>query len=155
MKPRLSYGTLAALLLGVALVLAWAAIELVPQTLFFPAVEYSMPGDIHFAMFKTGEVDRESCQRTASQISSSVRALCPACRYVERCSRGLSAEARKILSRDALETPSIRTRETGVTMTISAADPALAANVCQLIEQQSAAQPADERARCYPAFQSR
>ncbi len=144
-----SYKTLAALLLGAAALLSWAAIEFVPQTLYFPEVEYSMPGELHFAMLKTGEPDAASCRQTAAQLAQSVRSLCPACRYLERCTRGLSREARRILSREPLDVPSVRTPGNGVTMTISARDPGLASSVCQLIEQQSASQPAEKRARCY------
>ena len=150
-----SYKTLADLLLGVALALSWAAIAWVPETLYFPAVEYSMPGDLHFAMLKTGEPDPESCRQTASQLAASVRKLCPACQYVERCTRGLSREARKILSREPLQTASVRTPGNGLTMTISSADPGLAPSVCRLIEEQSGSQPAEKRARCYLASEKR
>lgn len=150
-----SYKTLAALVLGTAALLSWAAIEFVPETLYFPEVEYSMPGELHFAMLKTGEPDLDRCRQTARQLAGSVHSLCPACQYADRCTRGLSREARRILSREPLDTPSVRTPGNGVTMTISAADPALASSICRLIEQQSAAQPAEKRARCYAAFAQR
>ncbi len=143
-----SYPIVAALLLGAAALLSWAAIEFVPETLYFPAVEYAMPGDLRFTMLKPGEPDLDSCQQTTSQLAKSVRAQCPDCSYVEHCTHGLSPEARRILSREPLETASVRTPG-NVTMTISAPDAALASSVCQLIEKQSAAQPAEKRARCF------
>jgi hypothetical protein len=150
-----TYKSLSVVVLGVTGLLTWGAIELMPETLFFPVVEYSVPGDIHFTMLKAGELDRTSCDQAARQLSASVKTHCPQCNYVERCFRGLSSDRRQILSRDALATPSVRTPGSGITMTISAADPELALNVCRLIEQQSASQPLDKRARCYPAFAGR
>ncbi len=144
-----SYPTVAVLLLCAAGLLSWAAIEFVPETLYFPTVEYAMPGNLRFAMLKPGEPDLDSCRQTTSQLVKSVRAQCPSCTYVEHCTRGLSREARRILSREPLETASVRTPGNGVTMTISAPDPELASSVCQLIEQQSAAQSAEKRARCF------
>ena len=149
------YKSLSLAIVGLTALLTWAAVELVPEMLFFPVVEYTMPGDIHFAMFKGGELDRSSCEQTANDIGKSVRAQCRDCSPVERCLRGLSAERKTLLSREPLALPSVRTPGNGVTMTISTGDAQMALSICRLIEQQSASQPAEKRARCWPAYSAR
>jgi len=150
-------GTKRALSLALAavattVILAWGAIAIVPQTLYFPAVEYDFPGDIHFATFRRGELDRASCERAVSEMSASVVKSCPQCRPETNCVKGLDAERRIILSNEPLPMPSARNSD--VTMTMSSRDPALALQVCRLLEQQSVSQAAS-RLRCYPPQSAR
>lgn len=145
------YKGLPILILGLTLMLTAAAIEFLPETLYFPVVEYSTPENIQFALLKNGELDKSSCEHRARQVANAIRASCPACKVVERCYRGLDAERRKILARDPLATPSARLPGGKLSMTISAADPQLALVVCRQTEQQTATQPADQRLRCFPA----
>ena len=152
MSGRMLYKGLPILILGLTAMLTAAAIEFLPETMYFPVVEYSTPENIQFALLKNGELDQAACERGAGQVTRAVRANCPACKFVERCIRGLDAERRIILSRDPLATPSVRLPGGKLSMTISAADPELAMAVCRQTEAQTASQPADQRPRCYPAL---
>lgn len=149
------YRLLPLLFIGLTAALTAAAIEFLPETLYFPVVEYSTPENILIALFKNGELDRASCELGVAKDASAVRKACPGCKVVERCVRGLDAERRKILSREPLATPSVRMQGGKLTMTLSTADPQLALGVCQQSEQQSASLPAAQRLRCYPALAAR
>ena len=149
------YRVLPILVLGLTAALTAAAIAFLPETLYFPVVEYSTPEDIRIALFKNGELDQSSCERSAGRVAIAIRASCPACKVVERCYRGLDAERRKILSREPLSTPSVRVQGGKLTMTLSSGDPQLALGVCQQSERQSASQAIDQRLRCFPALESR
>lgn len=143
-----------ALLLAIIMVivmLTLAAIEFLPGTLYFPVVEYATPGDIRFVLLRSGEPDEARCGRTTNQIAAAVRASCADCKIVKRCARGLDAEQRRILSREPLATPSLRSEDGMLTMTIFAADAQLALSVCRLTENQTASSPANKRLACYPA----
>lgn len=139
----------------ITVILIVAAIEFLPATLYFPVVEYSTPGNIRFVLLKNGTPDKASCRNSIGEIGAAVRASCADCTYVERCVQGLDDERRKILSREPLATPSLRTQDGRQTMTVTAADPQLALAVCRLTEQQTAARPADKRLICFPALASR
>jgi hypothetical protein len=146
------YKGLPILIVGLTMLLAAAAMEFLPETLFFPVVEYSAPENIRIALLKNGELDHSRCEQGARQVANAIRASCPSCKVIERCFRGLDAERRKILSRDPLATPSARAPGGKLTMTISAADAQLALAVCRQTEQQTASQPVDQRLRCFPAL---
>lgn len=145
------YKALPVLILALAVALTAAAIEFLPETLYFPVVEYAAPENIHVALFKHGELEQSSCEQDANRVASTIRARCPACRVVGRCLRGLDAERRKILSREPLALPSARKAGGTLTMTFSSPDAQLALTVCRQTEQQTAAQPVDQRLRCFPA----
>jgi hypothetical protein len=146
------YKALPILTVGVTAALTAAAIEFLPETLYFPVVEYSASEDTRITLHKNGELDKSSCEQVTSQLATAIRANCPACKFVERCYRGLDAERRKILSREPLSTPSARIPGGKLTMTFSISDPQLALNVCRQTEQQAASQPATQRLRCFPAL---
>ncbi len=95
------------------------------------------------------------CEKNVRAIESAVRAGCADCKPVTRCVRGLDAEQRKILSREPLATPSLRTQDGRLTMTIAAADPEVALSVCRLAAEQTATRTADKRLLCSPALASR
>jgi hypothetical protein len=143
------------LILALALALTAAAIELLPETLYFPVIEYAAPANIRIALLKNGDLEQSNCEQTASRVASAIRAHCPACQVVGRCLRGLDAERRKILSREPLSTPSARIAGGKLTMTFSSQDPQLALGVCRQTERQTAAQPVDQRLRCFPALAPR
>ena len=144
------YKALPILILGLTLLLAAAAIEFLPETLYFPVVEYSTPEHMQIALLKNGELDRSDCEQGASRVANAVRANCPACKAVARCVRGLDAERRKILSQEPLSTPSVRQQGGKLSMTLAAEDPQLALAVCLQTEQQTASQPVDQRLECVP-----
>ena len=146
------YKGLPILIVGLTILLTAAAVEFLPETLFFPVVEYSAPGNIRIALHTNGELDRSSCERGTRKVANAIRTNCPSCNVVERCFRGLDAERRKILARDPLAAPSARLPGGKLTMTIWAADAQLALDVCRQTEQQTAPQPLDRRLRCFPAL---
>ena len=139
----------------VAAILVLAAVEFLPATSYFPVVEYAAPGNIRFVMLKHGEPDESRCEKSARDIENAVRASCADCKTVRQCVRGLDAGQRKILSREPLATPSLRTQDGRLTMTVSADDPEVALRVCRLAEQQTAARTVDKRLICFPALASR
>jgi len=147
--------TLPVLILAVTAILTAAAIEFLPATLYFPVVDYSMPGDIQIVMFKYGEPDIPRCERSLNRVVESVRASCPDCKYTQRCVRGLDSEHRKTLGFEPLTTVSLRTENGGLTLTVSAKNPHLALTICRLIAQQTAAQTANKKLLCFPALTSR
>ncbi len=149
------YKALPLLILGLTMALTAAAIEFLPATLYFPVIEYAAPENIRIALLKNGELEQSTCEQTASQVASAIRAHCPACQVVGRCFRGLDAERRKILSREPLATPSARIAGGKLTMTFASQDPQLALAVCRQTERQTAAQPVDQRLRCFPALAPR
>jgi hypothetical protein len=146
------YKALPILIVGLTVLLTAAAIRYLPETLFFPVVEYSTPENIRIALLKNGELDQSSCEQRARQVANAVRVNCPSCKVVERCFRGLDAERRKNLSQEPLAMPSARMPGGKLTMTISAEDAQLALDVCRQTEQQTASQPVDQRLRCFPAM---
>jgi hypothetical protein len=144
---------LAAAIVSVILVLA--AIKFLPGAAFFPVIEYTTPANIRFVMLRQGEPDESRCEKNVRDIESAVRASCADCKTVKRCVRGLDAGQQKILSREPLATPSLRTQDGRLTMTVSAADPQLALSVCRLTEEQTAARAIDKRLICFPALAPR
>lgn len=143
------------LILGLTAMLTAAAIEYLPETLYFPVVEYATPEHIRIALYKNGEPELSACEQGASKVAVAIRAGCPGCKVVERCFRGLDAGRRNILSREPLSTPSVRAPGGKLTMTFSAVDPQLALGVCEQSERLSAAQPAGQRLRCFAALAPR
>lgn len=142
-------------ILIVTVLLVLAAVELLPGTSYFPVVEYTAPGNIRFVMMRHGEPDQSSCEKSARIIENAVRSSCAECQPARRCVRGLNAEQRKILSREPLATPSLRTQDGRLTMTVAAADPETALSVCRLAAEQTAPRTADKRLLCFPALASR
>ena len=149
------YKALPVLVLGLTVLLSAAAIEFLPETMYFPVVEYSTPEKIQIVLLKSGQLDQSSCDQDLRQVVNAVRANCPACKVVERCVRGLDAEHRKILSREPLATPSVRQQSGKLTMTLATEDPELALGVCRQTERQTASLPVDQRLRCFPALSPR
>ncbi len=149
------YRVLPILILGLTAALTAAAIEFLPETLYFPVVEYATAENIQIALFKNGEFDQSSCEQSTGKLALAIRASCPTCKVVERCFRGLDAERRKIVSREPLSTPSVRMPGGKLTMTVSTGDQQLALGVCRQIERQSASRRVDQRLRCFPALAAR
>jgi hypothetical protein len=143
------------LILAFAAMSTAAAIQFLPETLYFPVVEYSASEDLRVALFKTGELDRSNCERTTRLVANNIRANCPTCKIAQRCERGLQVEHRDVLSNEPLSIPSLRSPGGKLTMTISASDTQAALDVCRQMEQQLASRPADQRLRCYPALAPR
>jgi hypothetical protein len=60
-----------------------------------------------------------------------------------------------MLSREPLSTPSLRSRDGRLSMTVSAADPEIALNVCRLAAEQTASRAADKQLLCFAALAPR
>ena len=155
MSGRMIHRVIPILILVLTALVSAAAIEFLPQTIYFPVIEYTTPDNIGFKLLKNGELDLTVCERGAHAVAQAIVASCPSCKVSDRCIRGLDAERRKILSREPLPTPSIRTPDGKVAMTISANDPQLALSVCRASEQQAATQPIEQRLRCFAALAER
>lgn len=147
--------SLAVVIVVLTVILVVAAVEFLPGTSYFPVVEYTAPGNIRFVMLKHGEPDESRCEKNVRDIENAVRGSCADCQPVKRCVRGLDAEQRKILSREPLATPSLRTQDGRLTMTVAAADPEVALSVCRLAAEQTATRTVDKRLLCFPALASR
>lgn len=143
------------LVLGVTVALTAAAIEFLPRTLYFPNVEFSTPEGFKIVFLRHAAADARSCEQQLGRMTNALRPGCANCTLRERCLRGLDDEQRKVLSREPLPLPSARNSAGTTAITFSAPDPKLALVACQLSEQQSAAQSADQRLRCFPAGASR
>ena len=143
------------LVLGVTAVLTAAAIEFLPRTLYFPNVEFSTPEGFRIVFLRHAAADKRSCEQQVARMTSALRPGCANCTLHERCLLGLDDEQRKVLSRGPLPLPSARNSAGSTAITFSAPDPKLALMACQLSERQSAAQPADQRLRCFPAGTAR
>lgn len=139
------------LVLGLTAGLTAAAIEFLPRTLYFPNVEFATPEGLKIVFLRRAAADRRSCEQAVSRMTSVLRPGCVNCTILERCLHGLDAEQTRALSRDPFPLPSARTPAGTTAITFSAPNPQLALVACQLSEKQSAAQPADQRLRCFPA----
>jgi hypothetical protein len=131
--------------------LSAAAIEFLPQTVFFPVVALSAPGGLQVNFLQPGREERANCEKIVAEIARAHRASCAECKVNSQCAQGLTAEQRRVLSREAIGVPSARMAGGALTITFSAADANLALAACRQSEQQSAAQAASANLRCYPA----
>lgn len=143
------------LVLGITAALTAAAIEFLPRTLYFPSVEFSTPEGIKIVFLRHAAADQRSCEQQVGRMTNALRPACANCTLRDRCLRGLDDEQRKFFSHEPVSLPSARNTAGSTAIMFSAPDPKLALVACQLSEQQSAAQPADQRLRCFPAGVSR
>lgn len=132
-----------------------AAIEFVPQTLFFPVVDFFAPGGMQTTFLESGQTTARECEHRLGEVTTSLRMVCSACKIVERCVRGLPAAQRKALSHEAIPQPSARAVDAPLTVVFSAPDPSLAMSACQQTEAMSASRPARSRLRCFAAGRPR
>lgn len=128
-----------------------AAIEFLPQTLFFPVVDFFAPGGMQTTFLQSGQTTARACERRLGETMTSLRAACSACKVVERCARGLSPEQRRVLSHESISQPSARAANASLTVVFRATDPDLAMSVCRQAEATSAPHPAEARLRCFAA----
>jgi hypothetical protein len=139
------------LVVGATAGLTMAAIELLPQTLLFPIVDFFAPGGLHTTFLQPGRTSAAACELVLDETASALSALCRDCRVVRRCARGLPAAQRQVLTREPLAQPSARSEDGGLTVVFSAQDPAVAMNACRQTERWSDALRTERRLRCYPA----
>jgi hypothetical protein len=129
-----------------------AAIEFLPQTLFFPVVEMSTPNGLRVTALQPGWTERSECEHLLGEVAPRLGAAnCDGCKIVQRCVRGLSAATRGALSRDAIAQPSARAGNGGLIIVFSAADPNVAMGACRQSQQLSASYPVESRLECFAA----
>ncbi len=128
-----------------------AAIEFLPQTVYFPVLELSAPGGLQVTFLQPGRIERGACEKIVTELERSFGANCPGCKLIHDCARSLSAEQRRALSREPIAQPSARMESGALTITFAAADVNFAMAACRQSEQQSAAQAAGAHLRCFPA----
>ncbi len=139
------------IVVAITAVLTAAAIEFLPQTVFFPLVELSVPGGLQVTYLQPGHTERAECETIVAEIARGFVANCQGCKLVYRCAQGLAADQRRALSHEPIVQHSARTASGALTITFAAADANLALAACRQVEQQSAAQPAIAQLRCFPA----
>jgi hypothetical protein len=126
-----------------------AAIELLPQTLFYPVVDLFAATGVQSTFVQPGQTTVEGCERILSETTRSVRAGCSTCKMVERCLHGLPPALRDALSHGSIPQPSARAANDPLTVVFSAADPSLAMSVCQQAEAKTASNPTAARLVCF------
>jgi hypothetical protein len=132
-----------------------AAIEFLPRTLYFPVVVFFAPSGVETTFLQPGQTTEHDCEHMLGEATKSLRAVCGACKVVQRCVQGLSAAQRRALSHEPIPQPSARAANAPLTVVFAATDPGLALNACRQAEQMSASQPAESRLRCFTAGASR
>ncbi len=143
------------LILSLTALLTAAAVRFVPESLYFPVVDYTTPEELRIRLLKSGELAAADCEQGLAKVENAIRANCPKCEVAARCIRGLDSERRAVLSREPLMEPSVRTADSKLAMTFSAKDPQLALAVCQASALHSTSQSPDLRMHCYPAHAPR
>ena len=121
------------------------------EALHFPVINYTTLEGVRFAVYLQGEKDSRQCSESAANVARSIGSTCPACAVTHFCTTGPDDAHRRILSRGSLDTPSLRTADGKVTMTVEARDRSAAENACRQIERQSSSQLPQSGLRCYPS----
>lgn len=127
------------------------AIEFLPHTVFFPVLELAAPGGLRITFLQPGRTERSECEKIVADMAAANGANCPDCKLDYRCTRDLSAEQRRVLSREPISLPSARVDSGALTITFASVDPNLALAACQQSAQQSLTQIANARMRCSAA----
>lgn len=125
------------------------AIEVLPQTLFFPVVDLFAATGVQSTFVQPGQTTAESCERTLSETTRSVRAGCNTCEIIKRCLHGLPPALRRALSHGPIPEPSARAANDPLTVVFSSPDPRLAMSVCQQAEAKTASNPTASRLVCF------
>ena len=128
-----------------------AAIQFLPQTLFFPVVDFFAPGGMQTTFLQPGRTRASECEHMLGETAKSLSALCSDCTVVRRCVQGLPAAQRRALTRNPIAQPSARSEDGTLTVVFSALDPNVAIEVCRRSEQMSASYGVESRLRCFAA----
>lgn len=128
-----------------------AAIEFLPRTLYFPVVDFFAPSGVQTTFLEPGHTKVLDCEHRLDEVTKSLRAVCSACKVVQRCVQGLTSAQRRALSHEPFPAPSARATNAPLTVVFAATDPNLAMSACRQAETMSASQPAESRLRCFPA----
>ena len=128
-----------------------AAIIFLPETLYFPEIEFSTPDKLVIRILQRGQLDKNSCDETINKLKGVIRIKCADCKYVQRCTRGLDEERKRVMSHEPIGIPSARIAGGTLTMTFAADNSQLALNVCRAVAQGTAGGKPGERMSCYAA----
>lgn len=128
--------------------LAAAAIEWLPETLYFPRIEMKAAGGLRIVFMRGAHSTRAGCEVEATAVAAAMRSRCPACKVTAQCRQGLTAAHRKALSGEALAVAVARSRQ-GLAVTFDAPDPRLALVACRVAAAQTVREPAAARLACF------
>ncbi len=146
--PRSTF--LPLLLIALGALMSLGAIVVFKNTLYYPYVEMSVPGDIDITFLFNGRKDKTSCETLAANVTNSMLAVCPTCQAKARqCLDSLEPQHRKLLSAEPLDIPSARLPD-GVS-TYHASNPDIALAACRESEKLTSSRVEAGRIVCYPA----
>jgi hypothetical protein len=146
---------LLAVIFALTVGLTAAAIEWLPQTLYFPRATLQAGAGLEIVFAERGKRDRGKCEKEAGRLAGLLRANCPACGITAACTSGLDASHRALLSRAPLPVPSARRADQALTIMFRAPDVALAAEACRQSAAAAAKLAERQRLTCYPAGAAR
>jgi hypothetical protein len=129
--------------------LSGAAIEYLPATLYFPIVRLHSGGELEVTFFGTGFANIEACTIKSDELVKPLKES-RAGTITAACIRGLDDESRKLLSRSALDAPSIR-MQNGVVIVFRSREPQLSLEACKQSEVASHVFSVEKRFKCIPA----
>ena len=119
------------------------------NTLYYPYIEISVPGNVEMTFLFNGRRNKTSCETVVSNVTASMLTVCPTCQSkAQQCLNALDPQQERMLSAEPLDAPSVRLQD-GV-MTYHAATPAIALAVCEESAKQTSAHAEAGRAICYP-----
>lgn len=133
--------------------LSVAAIEYLPATLYFPIVKLRQGSELDVTFLGTGFADIEACTMKSDELAKPLK-VSRAGIITVACARGLDDESRKLMSRAALDVPTIRMRN-GVAIVFRSREPGLSLDACLQSEAASHALSVEKRLTCIPAGKPR
>jgi hypothetical protein len=143
------------IVLAATAALTAAGFMLLPQTLYLPAIELSMPGGIEMRFYARARTDEASCRAELSRMKSSIPSNCQQCKTAEHCYHGLEDERRRILADVPIDIASARREDGALTTTFSAPDANVALAICMKTEEASKSSQSGKRLKCFPAGATR
>ena len=145
--PRIFSVILAVLALIAAL--SVAAIEYLPATLYFPVVNLHSGAGLDVTFLGTGYTNSAACTSKSDELAKPLQQS-RAGTITAACVRGLDEESRKLLSKSALDAPSIR-MQNGVLIVFRSREPQLSLEACKQSEVASLVLSVEKRLKCIPA----
>jgi hypothetical protein len=138
---------------GLVWLLAAAAIEWLPQTLHYPEISFAASENLVLRFVKYGKPTDTECRQTLAAMRDALARGCPACVREARCTAGLDAEHRMLLSNIPVPMATARIADGVVAYTSS--DHAVALSACRQSQQATATLPERHRVKCYEKGQHR
>ncbi|WP_220636202.1 hypothetical protein [Georgfuchsia toluolica] len=135
--------------LALIVALSAAAIEYLPATLYFPIVRLHSGGELDVTFLGAGFANSEACATKSDELAKPLKAS-RAGIITAACARGLDDESRKLLSRAALDVPTVR-MQNGVVIVFQSREPRLSLAACLQSEAASRSFGVERRLKCIPA----